>query len=99
MQKILFLPHCVLYDLSKIEEEVFCRSKRSIILYFRCQFHQRLEHAYFVRTSFWQFFSSYMYVVKAAKTMFVRKICMFNVDEIDFRCLNRFLRGHTFLFV
>jgi len=29
------------------------------------------------------FFSSYMYVVKAAKTTFVRKICTFNVDEID----------------
>jgi hypothetical protein len=36
-----------------------------------------------VQTSFWQLFSSYMYVVKAAKTMFVRKICMFNIDEID----------------
>ncbi len=28
-------------------------------------------------------FSSYMYVVKASKTMCVRKILMFNVDEID----------------
>jgi len=26
-----------------------------------------------------------MYVVKAAETMFVRKICVFNVDEIDTR--------------
>jgi len=24
-----------------------------------------------------------MYIVKAAKMMFVQKICMFNVDEID----------------
>jgi len=30
---------------------------------------------------FWQLFSSYMYV----KTMFVRKIRMFKVDEIDYR--------------
>ncbi len=35
--------------------------------------------------SFWQLFSSYMYILKAAKTMFVRKICTFNVDEIDYR--------------
>ncbi len=38
---------------------------------------------FFVRTLFWQLFSSYMYVVKAAKTMFVQKIWTFNVDEID----------------
>ncbi len=29
--------------------------------------------------------SSYMYVVKAAETTFVQKICTFNVDEIDNR--------------
>jgi len=33
--------------------------------------------------SFWQLFSSYMYIVKAAKTKFVWKICTFNDDEID----------------
>ncbi len=33
--------------------------------------------------SFWQLFSSYMYIVKAAKTTFLQKICTFNVDEID----------------
>jgi len=37
-----------------------------------------------VRKSFWQLFSSYMYVEKAAETMFVQKNCMFNVDEIDY---------------
>ncbi len=37
----------------------------------------------FVRTLFQHLFSSYMYVVKAAKMTFVRKICTFNVDEID----------------
>jgi len=37
---------------------------------------------FFVRKSFWQLLSSYMYIVKAAETTFVRKICMFNVDEI-----------------
>jgi len=34
---------------------------------------------------FGSFFSSYMYVVKAAKMTFVRVICTFNVDEIDTR--------------
>ena len=28
------------------------------------------------------FFSSYMYIVKAAKTTFIQKICTFNFDEI-----------------
>jgi len=28
-------------------------------------------------------FFSYMYVVKAAETTFVREICTLNVDEID----------------
>ncbi len=28
-------------------------------------------------------FSSYMYLVKAAETMFIQKIHTFNVDEID----------------
>jgi hypothetical protein len=32
---------------------------------------------------FWQLFSSYMYVEKAAETTFIQKICMKNVDEID----------------
>ncbi len=35
--------------------------------------------------SFWQLFSSYMYVVKAAETTFVQKIHTFNVDKIDYR--------------
>jgi hypothetical protein len=40
-------------------------------------------HAFFVLTMFWQLFSSYMYVVKAAKMTIIRKISTFNVDEID----------------
>jgi len=40
-------------------------------------------YKFFVRTLFWQLFSSYMYVEKAAETTFVQKICMKNVDEID----------------
>ena len=32
---------------------------------------------------FWQLFSSYVHVKKAAETMLVRKIRMYNVDEID----------------
>ncbi len=47
------------------------------------QFHQHFTYKVFVRISFWQLFCSYMYVVKAAKTTFVRKNRMFNVDEID----------------
>jgi len=40
-------------------------------------------YLFFIRTSFWQLFSSYMYVEKAAKTTFIRKICVYKVDEID----------------
>jgi hypothetical protein len=50
---------------------------------------------FFVRTLFWQLFSSYMYIVKAAENTFVQKIRKFDVDEIDTRlvtfsrnCLN-----------
>ncbi len=39
------------------------------------QFHQHFTCKFFVRTSFQQLFSSYMYLEKAAKTMFVQKIC------------------------
>jgi len=51
---------------------------------FRCQFHQHYTRTFFVRTLFWQLFSSYIYVVKAAEMMFIRKIRLFNVDEIDY---------------
>jgi len=37
---------------------------------------------------FQQLFSSYMYVVKAAKMMSVQKTCAYDVDEIDCRCDN-----------
>ncbi len=47
------------------------------------QFHQHFTYEKFVRALFRQLFSSYMCVEKAAKTMFVRKICTWNVDEID----------------
>ncbi len=50
---------------------------------FYSQFHQHFTHKFFVQMLFQQLFSSYMYVVKAAKTTFVRKICVYNVDEID----------------
>jgi len=53
--------------------------------YFRRQFHQRYMREFFIRKLFWQLFSSYVYVVKAAETTFVQKICTFNVDEIDYR--------------
>jgi len=42
----------------------------------RCQFHQRFMHKFFVRKSFRQLFSSYMYVEKAAKTMFIQKMLL-----------------------
>jgi len=38
------------------------------------QFHQHFMYKFFVQTSFWQLFSSYMYVEKAAEMMFVQKI-------------------------
>jgi hypothetical protein len=46
-----------------------------------------LNPRFFVPTSFWQLFSSYMYVEKAAKMTFVRKRREFNVDEIDLESL------------
>ncbi len=51
----------------------------------RCQFHQHFMRKFFVQMLFQQLFYRYMYVEKAAKTMFVRKICAQNVDEIDTR--------------
>jgi len=47
------------------------------------QFHQHFTYKFFVRMFFWQLFSSYMYVEKAAQMMFIQKICTFNVDEND----------------
>jgi hypothetical protein len=44
-----------------------------------------LNVRFFVRMSFWQLLSSYMQVENAPKKTFVRKICAFNVDEIDGR--------------
>ncbi len=42
----------------------------------RCsQFHQHFTYELFVQTLFWQLFSSYMYVEKAARTTLVQKIC------------------------
>jgi len=38
------------------------------------QFHQYFKYKFFVQTLFWQLFSSYMYIEKAAKTTFVQKM-------------------------
>jgi len=38
------------------------------------QFHQHFKCKFFVRTPFQQLFCSYMYLEKAAETMFVQKI-------------------------
>jgi len=40
------------------------------------------------KSRFGSFFSSYMYVVKAAQMTFVRKARAYNVDEIDHRKKN-----------
>ncbi len=44
------------------------------------QFHQHFTYKFFIQTSFWQLFSSYMYIEKAAKTtlyeIFVHKMLM-----------------------
>ncbi len=64
----------------------------------RCQFHQHYRHKFFIRTLFQQLFSSYMYVVKAAKKTFVQKICTFNVDEIDYRTCSNELSKANFIF-
>jgi len=47
------------------------------------QFHQCYSQKFFVWKSSRQLFSSYMYIENAAETMFVRKICVHNIDEID----------------
>ncbi len=39
---------------------------------------------YLYEHCFGSFFSSYMYMEKAAKMTFVQKIIMYNVDEIDY---------------
>jgi len=67
------------------EKKLFSYST-SIFFATKCQFHQRYTREFFVWMLFWQLFSSYMYVVKAAKTTFVQKIRAFNVDEIDYKC-------------
>jgi len=58
-------------------------SKSQKIISSRCQFHQHFTYEFSVQALFQQLFSSYMYVEKAAKTTFIRKICTENVDEID----------------
>ncbi len=47
------------------------------------QYHQHFTYEFFVPMLFWQLFSSYMYIEKAAEMTFIRKIRMLNVDEID----------------
>jgi len=39
------------------------------------QFHQHFTYKFLVQMLFWRFFSSYMYVEKAAKMTFIQKIC------------------------
>jgi len=39
----------------------------------------------FVRTSFWQLLLRTCNKKNAAKTTFIQKICMYNVDKIDYR--------------
>jgi len=51
----------------------------------RCQFHQHFTCEFFVRTSFHQLFPCKCNYRKADETMFVQKICTYNVDEIDKR--------------
>ncbi len=50
------------------------------------QFHQHFMYEFFVQTLYWQLFSSYMYIEKAAELTFVQKICTENIDEIDTWC-------------
>jgi len=59
----------------------------------RSQFHQCYKREFFVRTLFRQLFSGYMYVVKAAKTTFVWKTCVYTTDEIG--CRNQFHQHFT----
>jgi len=56
-----------------------------IVGYVRCQFHQCFTRKFFIRTLFRLLFSSYMYIVKAARSTFVQKTRAYDVDEIDVR--------------
>ncbi len=58
-------------DTSRIDEQL-------LLLLYRCQFHQRFTHSFFVRTSF-------LWLEFGFEQIFVRKICARNVDEIDHR--------------
>jgi len=68
-------------------EVVKCDFKKNNILFYQglseslhsfliSDYHQHFNNKFFVRSLFWQLFSSYMYVEKAAEMMFVQKICM-----------------------
>jgi len=54
-----------------------------ITVTFRCQFHQHFTYEFFVPTSFF-----YVHVTRKScrNATIVRKICTYNVDEIDYRC-------------
>ncbi len=64
---------------SKLDNKIFDNAKKS-----SCQFHQHFMCKFFVRMLFWQLFSSYMNVEKAAKTTFIQKMYKQNVNEIDY---------------
>ncbi len=62
------------------ETPITFRSVRALLPTTRCQFHQRFSRAFFVRTMFWQLFTSYVWL--GAKISFEKKQVK-NVDEID----------------
>ncbi len=70
--------------LKKYLFEIFQQANFKELKWTNCsQFHQHFTYKFFVWTLFQQIFSSYMYIEKAAETMFVRKICTWNVDDMD----------------
>ncbi len=69
------------WELMKKTSAWFAMNQMPLVLW--AQFHQHFTYEFFVRTLFWQLFSSYMSIEKAAKTMCVQKSLEKNVDEID----------------
>ncbi len=65
-----------------ISSSTFAREKNAFHHnQFTCrQFHQHFTYEFFERTSFWQLFSSYIYITCLT---FVRTTCAYKVDEID----------------
>jgi len=79
--------NCIFYAFG-IYERKSC-TKKSLWNWHQVSISSTFLHTNFLCEYRFGSFSSYMYLVKAAETTFVRKICLFNVDEIDTKSKRR----------